>query len=82
MSSSIAVTPVRGLRTAVSERIPAERRGIEQFTGQLMDLEERPARRVPGCKLLSLVHAIVVSDGPWLSLAERGRQGIARQAEW
>jgi hypothetical protein len=49
--------------------------GIEKLTGQLMDLVERSARRVPGCKLLSLVHAIVASDGPSLSLAERGKAG-------
>jgi hypothetical protein len=60
----------------------ARRLGIEKLTGQLMDLGERPARRVPGCKLLSLVHAIVASDGPSLSLAERGRQGVTRHAEW
>jgi hypothetical protein len=52
----------------------AERLGIEKLTGQLMDLGERPARRVPGCKLLSLVHAVVASDELSLSLAERGNR--------
>jgi hypothetical protein len=39
--------------------VAAERLGIEQATDQLVDLGDRPGAARPGCKLLTLVHAMV-----------------------
>jgi hypothetical protein len=37
----------------------AERLGVEQVTDQVVDLGDRPGAAHPGCKLLTLVHALV-----------------------